>query len=85
MHAFDIGTPQKIDAVGYAVKFVKHHTPDTGLDNQFGTLHTRRGCDIEGGAVGRVVAPRLPPHEARTAWSRRFHLRKHSRNPTEFR
>ena len=57
MYAFHACTAQEVDSVGKSVKVVEHYAPDAGLYDEFRTLQTWRGCNVERRAVTRIIAP----------------------------
>ena len=56
MYTFHAGTLKQLDTVGNPVQFIKHHTPDSGLHNEFGTFYAGRSCTVQSGALGAIVA-----------------------------
>ena len=52
----DACTAQQVDAIGEPILLAIDHPTDAGLDDEFGTLDTGRGRDIDGGTVAVVVA-----------------------------
>ena len=53
--AFYSGAAQQVNAVGDAVEFVENHSLYSGLDDEFGTVETRRRGDVERRTLGRIV------------------------------
>lgn len=58
VNRFDSGTVQDIEAVGDSIDVAEHNPDDSGLNDQLGTFHARRRCDVERRTRRRVVASR---------------------------
>lgn len=56
MDTLHTGAAKQVESICDTVQFVVHNPFDAGLDNQFGTLHTRRRGDVERRTVGGVIA-----------------------------
>ena len=52
---FDTGSLQQVDAICQTVLLTIYHPLDTRLDDEFGTLNTGRGRDIDGGTVAVII------------------------------